>query len=220
MTYRVEGPIGTERSAPYGSATREGSDESTLLVEFDYVEEEFFVSGTANTYGPASTRALADDEDLYALEPLSTACERDVPYTTRVVVVRPRAVGRFSGTVQAIPFHNLGAAVQFDRHLTRRGDAWVGVEVCSGTRFGADETPSGGVPNLHRVDVDRYGSLVVAGGKPEHWPGLAPGALAHAFETLDFGRGGGDAMKVFRQELYRSYASGPDIYLDIVSALR
>jgi hypothetical protein len=44
------------------------------------VEEEFFVSGTAHTYGPASTRPLADDEDLCALEPLSTVCERDVPY--------------------------------------------------------------------------------------------------------------------------------------------
>ena len=216
----VEGPIGTDRGAPYGSATREGSEESRLLVEFDYVEEEFFVSGTANTYGPASTRPLADGEDLYALEPLSTVCERLVPYTTRVVVVRPRDMRRFSGIVQAIPFHNLGAAVQLDRYLTRRGDAWVGVEVCSGTRFGADETPSGGVPNLHRTDPDRYGRLVVAGGTPEHWPGLTPGALAHAFETLDFGRGGGPAMTVFRQELYRSYASGPDIYFGVVEALR
>src|SRR6476661_1444843 len=213
--HAIEGPIGTDRSAPYGSATREGSEESRLLTEFDYVEEEFFVSGTANTYGPASMRPLADDEDLYALEPLSTVCECDVPFTTRVVVVRPRDVGRFSGRVQAVPFHNLGAAVQLDRYLTRGGDAWIGVEVCSGTRFGADETPSGGVPNLHRVDPDRYESLVVAGGKPEHWPGLTPGALGRAFETLDFGRGGGAAMKVFRQELYRSYASGPDIYLDV-----
>jgi hypothetical protein len=218
--HAVEGPIGTDRGTPYGSATREGSEESRLLTEFDYVEEEFFVSGTANTYGPASTRPLADDEDLYALEPLSTVCERDVPFTTRVVVVRPRDMRRFSGTVLAIPFHNLGANVQLERNLTRRRDAWVGVEVCSGTRFGADETPSGGVPNLHRTDPNRYGSLVVAGGKPEHWPGLTPGALAHAFETLDFGRGGGDAMKVFRQELYRSYASGPDIYFSVVEALR
>jgi hypothetical protein len=216
----VEGPIGSEHSAPYGSATRAGSEESRLLTEFDYVEEEFFVSGTATTYGPASSRALEPDDDLYALEPLSTAHERDVPFTTRVVVVRPRDIHRFSGTVLAIPFHNLGATVQLERNVVRRGDAWVGVEVCSGTRFGADETPSGGVPNLHRTDPDRYGRLVVAGGKPEHWPGLTPGALAHAFETLDFGRGGGDAMKVFRQELYRSYASGPDIYFGVVEALR
>jgi hypothetical protein len=215
----VEGPIGTERGAPYGSATREGSEESRLLSEFD-LEEEFFVSGTANTYGPASTRPLADDEDLYALEPLSTVCERNVPFKTRVVVVRPKGIRRFSGTVQAIPFHNLGAAVQLDRYLLRRGDAWVGIEVCAGTRFGADETPRGGIPNLRRTDPDRYGSLVVAGGKSEHWPGLTPGALAHAFETLDFGRGGGAAMTVFRQELYRSYASGPDIYYAVVAALR
>ncbi len=158
--HAVEGPIGTEHSAPYGSATRDGSEEATLLAEFDYVEAEFFVSGTANTYGPQSTRSLADDEDLYALQPLSTVCERDVPFKTRVLVVRPRDMRRFSGTVHAIPFHNLGAAVQLDRHLTRRGDAWVGIEVCAGTRFGADETPSGGVPNLHRTDPDRYGKTL------------------------------------------------------------
>jgi len=216
----VEGPIEIDGRAPYGSATRAGSEESSLLIEFDYVEEEFFVSGTANTYGPASSRALDQREDLYALEPLSTVHERDVPFKTRVVVVRPRDMDRFSGTVHAIPFHNLGANVQLERNVTRRGDAWVGVEVCSGTRFGADETPSGGVPNLHRTDPDRYGTLAVAGGKPEHWPGLTPGALAHAFETLDFGRGAGDAMTVFRQELYRSYASGPDIYFGVVEALR
>src|SRR3954469_7045340 len=127
----VEGPIGTDRGTPYGSATREGSEESRLLAEFDYVEDEFFVSGTANTYGPASSRPLSDDEDLYALEPLSTVHERDVSFPTRAVVVLPRCMRRFSGTVRAIPFHNLGAAVQLDRSLTRRGDAWVGVEVCS-----------------------------------------------------------------------------------------
>src|SRR5262245_66214359 len=121
----AEGPIETSRSVPYGSATRDGTEESRLLAEFDYVEEEFFVSGTANTYGPASSRALADDEDLYALEPLSTVHERDVPFTTRVVVVRPGDMQRFSGTVLAIPFHNLGATVQLERNLVRRRDAGV-----------------------------------------------------------------------------------------------
>src|SRR5262245_65765316 len=115
----AEGPIETSRSVPYGSATRDGTEESRLLAEFDYVEEEFFVSGTANTYGPASSRPLSDDEDLYALGPLSTVHERDVPFTTRVVVLRPRDLRTFSGTVQAIPFHNLGAAVQLDRYLMR-----------------------------------------------------------------------------------------------------
>ena len=119
MSYAVEGPIGTEHSTPYGSATRKGSEEARLLAEFDYAEAEFFVSGTANTYGPESLRPLAYGEDLYALKPLSTVCERDVPFKTRVLVVRPRDMRRFSGTVHAIPFHNLGATVQLDRHLTR-----------------------------------------------------------------------------------------------------
>jgi hypothetical protein len=213
MTFAVECPIGTEHSVPYGSATREGSEESKL-AEFDYVEEEFFVSGTANTYGPAPMRPLADDEDLYARAALHRVRAR-------------RAVHDASGRGAASrrrPILGIGAGHPLPQPRGRRavrpvppGAATrIGVEVCSGTRFGADETPSGGVPNLHRVDPHRYESLVVAGGKPEHWPGLTPGALGRAFETLDFGRGGGDAMKVFRQELYRSYASGPDIYLDIV----
>jgi len=216
----VEGPIDSAQSAPFGSATRAGSEEARLLDEFDYIEEEFFVSGTANTYGPEVSRPLADGEELYDLKPLSTACERAVPFKTRALVVRPRDMSRFTGIVHAIPFHNLGASAQVERDLVRRGDVWVGVEVCSGTRFGKDEIPSGGVANLHRVDPERYGSLAIAGGKPEHWPGLAPGALGHAFETLDFGRARGEAMNVFRQELYRSYASGPDIYYGTVVALR
>ena len=190
----VEGPIMSAQSALFGSATRAGSEEARLLDEFDYVEEEFFVSGTANTYGPEVSRPLADGEELYGLKPLSTMCERAVPFKTRVLVVRPRDMSRFTGVVHAIPFHNLGATAQVERHLVRRGDVWIGVEVCSGTRFGKDEIPSGGVANLHGTDPERYSSLVVAGGKPEHWPGLTPGAVAHAFETLDFGRSRGDAM--------------------------
>jgi hypothetical protein len=216
----AEGPITIEGSEPYGTATRAGSFEAMLLDEYDYVEEEFFVSGTANTYGPSSTRPLADGEELDDLEPLSTARERDLPYTTRVLVVRPRDMSRFTGLVHAIPFHNLGAASQVERIVARRGDVWVGVEVCSGTRFGKDEIPSGGVANLHNVDPGRYGHLVVPGGKPEHWPGLTQGAVARAFETLDFSNARGDAMTTFRQELFRSYASGPDIYFGVVDALR
>src|SRR4051812_41713310 len=59
MSLAVEGPIGTEHSVPYGSARREGSEEAKLLAEFEYSEAEFFVSGTANTYGPASLRSPA-----------------------------------------------------------------------------------------------------------------------------------------------------------------
>jgi hypothetical protein len=215
----VEGPVANERSLPYGSAKVEGSEQARLLEEFDYVEEEFFVSGTAGLYGPTTSEPLHEYEQLNAVKPLSTRCESDVPFKTRALVIRPRDAVDFSGIVHAIPFHNLGAGAQVERHLVREGHAWVGVEVCSGTRFGKDEIPSGGVANLHRSDPERYGTLDIPGGRPEHWPNLGPGVLGKAFETLDFSKQGWE-MLVFRQELARSYAQGPDIYFSLVEGLR
>jgi Alpha/beta hydrolase domain len=215
----VDGPIGTSKGFPYGSATAGQSEQARLLKEFDYLEEEFFVSGTANVYGPISSEPVESYEQLNEIEPLSTLWERDVPYKTRVLVIRPREGSRFSGIVHAIPFHNLGAGAQVERHILRDGHVWVGVEVCSGTRFGKEEIPSGGIANLHRTDPDRYGTLHLGGGKPEHWPNLQPGLLGKAFETINFSRQGWE-MVVFRQELARSYAQGPDIYFSVVDGLR
>jgi hypothetical protein len=215
----VDGPIRTATGLPYGSATAGPGEQARLLKEFDYVEEEFFVSGTAHLYGPTSSEPLESYEQLNDIEPLSTLCERDVPYRTRALVIRPREGNRFSGIVHAIPFHNLGAGAQVERHITRDGHAWVGIEVCSGTRFGRDEIPSGGVANLQRIDPDRYGTLHLDGGRPGHWPNLQPGVLGKAFETINFSKQGWE-MLVFRQELARSYAQGPDIYFSIVAGLR
>src|SRR5262245_30084730 len=128
MTIDVEGPIGTQRSLPYGSAMVEGSEQARLLEEYDYVEEEFFVSGTAGLYGPTTSDPLDDYEQLNGVKPLSTLCERDVPFKTRALVIRPRDPGAFSGIVHAIPFNNLGEGAKVERHLVREGHAWVGVE--------------------------------------------------------------------------------------------
>jgi hypothetical protein len=70
-----------------------------------------------------------------------------------------------------------------------------------------------------KFNPDRYGSLTMAGGEPSHWGQLTPGALGKAFETLNFGKGGPE-MEVFTQELYRSYAQGPDIFFAVVLGLR
>jgi hypothetical protein len=168
MSIEVEGSIATATSLPYGSARVEGTEQSRLLRDFDCVEEEFFLSGRANLYGPTSNEPLELYEQLNELNPLSTLCEGDVPYKTRALVIRPREPGRFSGIVHAIPLDNLGAGAQVEAHIVRRGHAWVGVEVCSGTRFGRDEIPSGGIANLLRSDPGRYGALDIPGGRPEH----------------------------------------------------
>jgi hypothetical protein len=215
---KIEGPIPTDGSAPFGTATA-SHEKAELMKEFGYVEEEFFISGNANVYGPESSRPLQAGEGTLALRPLSTVRHPDIPYKTRALVIRPRDVRVFSGIVHAIPFHNLLAQATVERNLLRHGDAWVGIEVCSGTRFGPQEIPSGGVANLWKVNQDRYGGLTVVGGEPSDWGQLTPGALGEAFGTLNFGKAGPE-MEVFTQELYRSYAQGPDIFFDVVHGLR
>src|SRR4051794_6871642 len=81
----VTGPIPvTASSHPFGAA------DHTLVPEdlrrIGYVEDEYFVSGTANVYewpapGPAVVRTP------------------DAPYTTRILVRRPAKASRFSGNV-------------------------------------------------------------------------------------------------------------------------
>ena len=56
------------------------------LSAYGYVEEEFFVRGTANVY----------DWDSAGHVTVRTA---DAPYTTRILMRRPVDPARFSGTV-------------------------------------------------------------------------------------------------------------------------
>ena len=84
-----------------------------------YVEEEFFVSGAANVYDWPATGVV-----------IRTA---DVPYTTRVLVRRPKAATAFSGRVVVEMLNpsnlfdlNIGWAIHHDE-IVRQGDAWVGI---------------------------------------------------------------------------------------------
>ena len=118
-SYRALGPLPvTADSYPFGAAdhTRTPTD---LRVD-GYVEEEFLFSGIANVYdwpqaGPAVVRTPG------------------VPYTTRVLVRRPAAQSRFSGTIVVEMLNpsnlfdlNIGWAMS-GRQLVRNGDAWVGI---------------------------------------------------------------------------------------------
>jgi hypothetical protein len=84
-----------------------------------YLEEEFFVSGAANVYDWPATGAV-----------IRTA---DVPYTTRVLVRRPKSAAAFSGRVIVEMLNpsnlfdlNIGWAIHHDE-IVRQGDAWVGI---------------------------------------------------------------------------------------------
>ncbi|WP_307124358.1 alpha/beta hydrolase domain-containing protein [Streptomyces sp. B1I3] len=109
------------------------------LAGAGYVEEEFYLSGRADAYGPTGER-LADD----------------VPYTTRIVVRRPSSPARFNGTVLT-EWQNVSGGYDLDAlwapdQITRAGYAWVGV---SAQRVGVDQ--------LRDWSPARYGRLDVTG---------------------------------------------------------
>ena len=114
------------------------------LASLGYVEEEFFLSGMANRYNtPAGQRGAVIDVDH--------------PYTTRIVVRRPRQAARFNGTV-IVEWYNVSQGhdgeyewFQSYAHLLRSGYAWVGVSA-----------QAVGVNALKEWSPMRYGSLDVA----------------------------------------------------------
>jgi acetyl esterase/lipase len=139
----VSGPVPVR--VPRGDASRDfifttsGMD----LAGHDWVEEEYFVEGTANRYTSPD---------------LETATVVDGPhaYRTRVVVRRPRDPARFNGTV-VVEWNNVTASQDIDidwlqvgDHLMRNGYAWLGV---SAQRVGVD--------HLREWSPDRYGTLDV-----------------------------------------------------------
>ncbi len=130
------------------------------LAARGYVEEEFFISGTACRYNGVG---------------LATAAIRDCgfPYKTRIIVRRPASARTFNGTVLA-EWQNVTAQYDIDHywlesseHIMRSGYAWVGI---SAQRAGVQPLPPPASPltsinTLKAWSPLRYGSLdVTAGG--------------------------------------------------------
>jgi hypothetical protein len=223
---KFTGPIPTAPgSVPWGSAMDGGAREAAM-THYHYVEEEYFLSGSCNVYGPAGevTGAIASPMEYpEQLQPLGRMMRSGVPYNTRATILRPRDMERFSGIVHMIPLHNLDGTSYVEINLMRQGDVWIGLEVCGGTRFGVEERMSGGVANLLRFNPERYEGLSLPSGEPGDWPDLQPGRLGEAFRKLDFGKRDGahsDTHAIFRQEISRSYAQGPDIMSDAAALIR
>jgi Alpha/beta hydrolase domain len=136
----------TDRSAtvsgPIAGTTFLGRPLSYDLAALGYSSEEFFLEGTARSYGAAPGEAR---------------------YRTRVVVRRPLAAARFNGSVVVEWFNvsgGLDAAPDWDfthRHLIREGFAWVGVSAqragIEGGGFAAMSFP------LKKMNASRYASL-------------------------------------------------------------
>ena len=161
---RVTGPIPV--TATPGDSSHNYPFFSTVqwLAPFDYMEEEFYIEGSA----PLITLAADNTATVDAGSPYA--------YKTRVIVRRPKSSRAFNGTV-ILEWPNSSAGNDFEvdwtwshEHLMRRGFVHVGVTlVPRGT-----EGPNG----LRNWNPTRYGSLdVSAGGK----------VVGPAGPRLDFG---------------------------------
>ncbi len=113
------------------------------LASHGYVEEEFFIKGTARTYDtPPGQTATVKDSGL--------------PYLTRIVVRRPADPGRFNGTV-LVEWDNVTNLFDAENfwffgweHIMRAGYVWVGVSA-----------QTIGVAALKKWSPQRYGALDV-----------------------------------------------------------
>jgi Alpha/beta hydrolase domain len=124
------------------------------LGALGFVEEEFLLEGTADSYRLVGERS---SDGRWDVEPSDSA-----PFTTRLLVRRPGSSEDFSGTV-VVEWLNVSGGLDagpdwsfLHRHLTRSGHAWVGV---SAQKVGID---GGGIVDgmhLKQAAPERYGVL-------------------------------------------------------------
>jgi hypothetical protein len=131
------------------------------LAALGYIEEEFFLSGTATSYTSAGP---LESNGRWTATAAGTA-----PYTTRIIVRRPADPARFNGTV-LVEWLNVSGGLDaapdwIFAHtlLMREGYVWVGV---SAQRVGIEGGDGGGLGldlSLKSVNPARYGVLVHPG---------------------------------------------------------
>ncbi|TMA54713.1 MAG: hypothetical protein E6J75_13445, partial [Deltaproteobacteria bacterium] len=151
----IEGPVTGGLGTPFIAAT------TFDLSQVGYVEEEFFISGTATAF--TNVGPLGSDGHWTAI-PGDTAA-----YKTRILVHRPATPSRFNGTV-IVEWLNVSGGldaapdwIAAHTGMIHEGMAWVGVSA----QFVGVEGGSGllGLPPrpLKTIDPVRYGSLVHPG---------------------------------------------------------
>ncbi len=98
-------------------------------VPHGYAENEYFISGRGNLYEYTPTGIQVVSPCPASAEPLGCT---DIPYTTRMLVKRPRDPRKFSGTVVVEPLNpsaGYDIAAVWDRswpYFVRNGDIFVG----------------------------------------------------------------------------------------------
>ena len=158
-TPTVVGPI--KATVPPGDASHDYPYSATVddLAKYGYVEEEFFVEGTANRYtAPAgATGAVVDGGH---------------PYRTRIMVRRPASRAAFNGTAviewnNVTPGHDLDIDwLQAHDYWMRTGYVWVGVsaqrvgvealKVWNATRYGTLDVTHGGTITNDDLSYDIF----------------------------------------------------------------
>jgi hypothetical protein len=144
--------------------------------EFDYVEEEYFASGTADGR----------------------------PYSTTLVIRRPRDTARFSGTVVAEPLHALGASpvwMYTSREQMRSGHVSA---VITSQKTALDT-------HVKPFAPPRYESLAIEGDPPP------PGAPE--IDVFNMPIGDPDKMAAFRAEMQRRNSASNAILGQVGAAL-
>lgn len=146
----IEGPI----TSPGGAFVAGTSFDP---AEVGYVQEEFFISGTATAY--TSAEPLTGDGRWTAL-PADTAA-----YKTRLIVYRPAKARDFKGTV-VVEWLNVSGGLDsapdwITAHtaMIRAGMAWVGVSA----QYVGVEGGTGGLVSIPLKSFPRYASLVHPG---------------------------------------------------------
>jgi len=142
----VTGPItGGAHGFPFGAP-----GVAVDLSKFGYVEEEYFIEGSASSY--AKVGAWTRD-GVWTAAPSGSAF-----YRTRLLVVRPADPGQFNGTA-VVEWLNVSSGwdiaddfLYANEELLRGGYAWVGV---STQAVGVQLSPF----SLKAWDPVRYGSL-------------------------------------------------------------
>ena len=161
------------------------------LAKYGYVEEEFFLEGTATRYDIGAI-AFAGTEP----NPVAAVVDRGHPYKTRLVVRRPREPRRFNGTA-VLEWYNVTNLYDveidwFQSHefLMRNGYAWVGVSA----QNAGIATP---VTGLRAWSPARYGTLDVTAGGTVAGDALSFDIYSQAAQALRrSGRGKADGAQV------------------------
>lgn len=151
---QVSVPLGTVDFAGAPALKNAPAVNMVPLAKYGYVEEEYFISGTANVYAPEGE--TIDFLKTYGFGGGRTVSKADVPYKTRIIIRRPVDVAKFSGTVQIEPIRDVTEGVTtWQRawpYLVTHGDIWIGFTVSKAN-----------VEKMHKAsDPARYGSLEIS----------------------------------------------------------